>query len=260
MTYRDIVVYLDTGPATSARVDAAVELARRFEARLTAVNLVPAVSFDGDWQLCRDSLQTSFEEAASRAGVVHNHRDVPPDASAARDFFAHDADLLVVTQPDRRNAGAVPVDFPGRLLLAAGVPLLMLPLGWNGAHAIGRRPTVAWNGTGEATRAAHDALPFLRDAERTALFTFDARYGLGETAVEGFAAHLHRHGAGVVVDGWRDDGRGEWLSALFASVDRERSDLIVAGAYGHPRIAERLFGGATQDLLGQDLLPVLLSH
>ena len=260
MTYRDIIVYLDTGPATSARVDVAVELARRFEARLTAVNLVPAVSFDRDWHLWRDRLRASFEEAASRAGVDHDHRDVPPNPSAARDFFAHDADLLVATQPDRRNAGAVPVDFPGRLLLAAGVPLLMLPFGWNGARAIGRQPTVAWNGTGEATRAAHDALPFLRDAERTALFTFDAHYGLGDAAVDGFAAHLHRHGAGVVVDGWRDDGRGDWLSALFASLDRERSDLIVAGAYGHPRMAERLFGGATQDLLGQDLLPMLLSH
>lgn len=38
------------------------------------------------------------------------------------------------------------------------------------------------------------------------------------------------------------------------------SDLIVMGAYGHARWAERLMGGATRGLLHAMTVPVLMSH
>jgi nucleotide-binding universal stress UspA family protein len=38
------------------------------------------------------------------------------------------------------------------------------------------------------------------------------------------------------------------------------ADLIVMGAYGHPRWAERMLGGATRGMLGAISVPVLMSH
>jgi nucleotide-binding universal stress UspA family protein len=38
------------------------------------------------------------------------------------------------------------------------------------------------------------------------------------------------------------------------------ADLIVAGAYGHARIRENLFGGVTRDLLERIEIPLLMSH
>jgi len=37
-------------------------------------------------------------------------------------------------------------------------------------------------------------------------------------------------------------------------------DLLVMGAYGHPRLLEFWLGGTTQDLLTRATLPVLMSH
>ena len=38
------------------------------------------------------------------------------------------------------------------------------------------------------------------------------------------------------------------------------ADLIVMGAYGHARWAERVLGGATRGLLASMTVPVLMSH
>jgi nucleotide-binding universal stress UspA family protein len=38
------------------------------------------------------------------------------------------------------------------------------------------------------------------------------------------------------------------------------SDLLVMGAYGHSRLREFVFGGATQHILSHMTVPVLLSH
>jgi nucleotide-binding universal stress UspA family protein len=50
------------------------------------------------------------------------------------------------------------------------------------------------------------------------------------------------------------------VEALFANLDTQDADLIVAGAFGHSRIYEGLFGGVMLDLMHQQSLPVLMSH
>ena len=50
------------------------------------------------------------------------------------------------------------------------------------------------------------------------------------------------------------------LEALFAGLDTQDADLIVAGAFGHSRLFESLFGGVSLDLMRQPTAPILLSH
>jgi len=50
------------------------------------------------------------------------------------------------------------------------------------------------------------------------------------------------------------------VEALFAKLDTQDADLIVAGASGRSRIYEGLFGWVTLDLMHQQSLPVLMSH
>ena len=38
------------------------------------------------------------------------------------------------------------------------------------------------------------------------------------------------------------------------------ADLIVAGAFGHPRLWEKMLGGVTRDLMVRMSLPVFMSH
>jgi nucleotide-binding universal stress UspA family protein len=50
---------------------------------------------------------------------------------------------------------------------------------------------------------------------------------------------------------------GDVAGALLGLADRSGATLIVAGAYGHSRLGERLFGGTSRRLLAADVAPAL---
>jgi Universal stress protein family len=47
---------------------------------------------------------------------------------------------------------------------------------------------------------------------------------------------------------------------LLGAVRKENIDLLVAGAYGHSRLGEWVFGGVTHDLLHKSPICCLFSH
>jgi nucleotide-binding universal stress UspA family protein len=121
---------------------------------------------------------------------------------------------------------------------------------------------VAWDGSREAARAAHDALPLLRQAELVTLLTVgerEADFEHHRPGLERMLRNYERHGVAVQME--------EALPAGYAISDVLLSratdlgaDLIVAGAYHHSQLRESLFGGVTRDLLERMVTPVLLSH
>ena len=162
---------------------------------------------------------------------------------------AHCADLVVAAKRELSALEASSV--VEELTLAAGVPVLMLPP--DASEAFFRTVVVGWNGSREAARAVHEGLPFLRAAERVILLA------IGEAAadsVDAGAAMLRRHGATVEPHriGASDGDAGEVLLAQAAAHD---ADLLVMGAYGHSRLRELVFGGATRHVLREASLPVL---
>jgi nucleotide-binding universal stress UspA family protein len=57
------------------------------------------------------------------------------------------------------------------------------------------------------------------------------------------------------------DANAEGIAAtLLAVAETHGCDLVVAGAYGHSRLREVLFGGVTRTLFRFSRLPLLLSH
>jgi nucleotide-binding universal stress UspA family protein len=162
---------------------------------------------------------------------------------------AHCADLVVAA---KRELAAL--DAPAvveELTLAAGVPVLMLPP--DGSEGLGQTVVVGWNGSREAARAVHEGLPFLREAQRVILLA------VGEAAadsVEAGAAMLQRHG--VTIEPHRIDGSdGDAGTVLLTQAADRGADLLVMGAYGHGRLRELVFGGATRRVLREAPLPVL---
>ena len=47
---------------------------------------------------------------------------------------------------------------------------------------------------------------------------------------------------------------------LLSAAEEDGANLLVMGGYGHVPWREFLFGGATRDVVGASLLPVLLTH
>jgi len=124
-----------------------------------------------------------------------------------------------------------------------------------------RRVVVAWKDTRESRRAVRDALPFLQQAKEVLLVE------VGENESESQAkknladvgAYLVRHRVIVAAEVWRRPRRPVVIELLDV-VEKEKADLIVAGGYGHSRLGEWIFGGATRELLSASPVCCLLSH
>lgn len=280
MTYKTILVHLDSTGECGDRLAAGIRLAKAFSGTLVgtyldnAPEITPSIAAFVPEDIIAARLsesaaeqkaaETVFRDTAAAAGLTAIEWRAPagPPLDAA---VAHGrcADLVVVGKPD---SAAAEVSFAAQLvaamLLETGRPLLVVPP--VGAQSIGSNVLVAWDGGREATRALADALPFLVRARRVTVLSVDpsaSARGADALARERLAANLQRHGVTARFD-HHDLGRvdievGEWLLSRAADIS---SDLLVMGGYGRSRLRERVLGGATRALLSAMTLPVLMAH
>lgn len=262
MSFKDIVVYLDAGTETDARVSTAVSLAALHSARLIGVDISTEAAFDGEERDRAVSLEHQFSEKAKGAGIRFQFRSTSPRAKTPQELHSHSADLLIATQPHPDHLHLANPIVPKDMLLTSGVPMLVLPNGWTGGARLGKNVVIAWNFSREATRALHDAIPILAKAEKVFVFVFAPNYDPNNSDLQDVVDHLGRHGISAELDGWPDTGTPDIdpITALFNMLDREDADLIVSGAYGHSPLFEDVFGGATKSLLNNITMPVFMSH
>jgi nucleotide-binding universal stress UspA family protein len=274
---KDIVVFTDGRPETAGTIECAARLAQEHGAHLTAAFVWPPLvvggaaafvrgdairelidAFKAEITLLEGNSRALFERVANRAGLRTEWRSIDPYDDLVP--HARYADLAIVARPDSAAQSGIPLDLPQRLVIASGRPVLLLPPEPPGS--VGRRVLVAWNASREAARAAADALPFLRSAELVQVLVVDAEphaTGHGEEPGADIAQHLLRHGAKVDVrrlsSGGQDVGR-----LILSEATAFGADLVVMGAYGHSRLTEFVFGGATRTALHEAALPVLMSR
>jgi nucleotide-binding universal stress UspA family protein len=152
------------------------------------------------------------------------------------------------------------LDVGDRLAVAAGRPVLIVPNA--GVYCgIGSRVVVAWNGRREATRAAFDALPLLQQAKDVKVLWIDPRSedeDAGAFAATDLCTALARHGIACEAVAAASDGNVG--ATLLSCATEHRADLLVMGCYGHSRLTELVFGGATRHILRHMTIPVLMSH
>ena len=261
MSYKDIIVYLDASDQNEPRVETAIKLAVQHKAKLTGVDISTAAAFEGESRERAEAIKDTFEKMVRTAGVEAECRSAGTSAKTAQEFFSLCSDLSVASQRDPDSAHLAAAAVPKDVLLTSGVPMLILPIGWEARQPIGKRILLAWNFSRASTRALHDSMPMLTRAESVVLFVFDESFDPHRLDVQDVVAHLERHEVKVKIDGWRGIGEVDVISAMFASLDREQADLIVAGAYGHSPLSESLFGGGvSEQLLHNISMPVVMSH
>lgn len=281
MALRDILVHVETGERAAVRLLLACELAAAHGAHLTGVHVIdlpppdvfagyPTVFMDlgnADDMVERmrrvrleeaEGLRARFEAAVTAAGVRGEFRVAEGESEAVLALHGRYADLLVVGQPD---PGAERLGIDPGALMAAGRPLLVVPFA--GAFAsLGKTVLVGWNATAEAARAVNDALPLLERAERVVVLSINPRHGIGgdgDLPAADIVLHLARHGvkAEAAHTVARDIGEGDVLLSYAADIG---ADLLVCGMYGHSRLREFTFGGATRSLVAEMTLPTFMVH
>jgi nucleotide-binding universal stress UspA family protein len=268
------MVHMDGTPGSEKRVRLAADLADRFQAALIGVAgrcYLPSFLADGgdadaaerddrerhEMTKLFAAMETRFLAAAKLLkqvewrGIFDYTNDLVP-------IQARTADLLIVGRRQQPGDLYFALD-PGMTILRAGRPVLLVPEGVD--TLAGRRVVVAWKDTRESRRAVRDALPFLQAAQEVIVAEISEHGSAAQSRkrLDDVASYLLRHKVVVAAKACLR-AQQSIAGELLRLAKDEKADLIVAGAYGHARLSEWIFGGVTRDLLADSSICCLFSH
>ena len=275
--FRTVLVHVDNLTGAAERTRFAIALAREFEAMLIGLTaglprLPMEVYADGFGSIAVGPEYTEFDrkhveaefgviaanfkKATEASGLETDWRAVFEAPSVAVMRAASAADLVVVGSGDQSLLGDFVSPSAGDIVLHTGRPILVVPAGRDRMSV--KNVVVAWKATSEAQRAVADALPFMKRAASVLIVGVNEGDGaapdLGDT--QGF---LRRHGITARTQVIQRDA-GSVADQIIEFATKGQADLIVAGAYGHTRVREWIFGGVTRALLTRSPIPCLFSH
>lgn len=144
------------------------------------------------------------------------------------------------------------------IIFGSGRPMVLLPdeCELRDLEHVG----IAWDGGRAAARAVGDAMPFLERASRITVFTVLDEKPLGDKDTG------ERLAGGLRERGLRADrsmieaGNLPVSDAIQQRAVEAGCGMLIMGAFGHSRLREFVLGGATEGVLGDALMPILLSH
>lgn len=165
-------------------------------------------------------------------------------------------DLVVYTHPAQGLTSELANVLPD-LLLGCRRPFLIAPQ--EPAATIGAHILIAWNSGHEAASAIRQARGFFPFADKVEIAMIADDEASAEAEVALPLAYLACHGIEaehrVIVDKSRNAG-----DIILNEFESSGADLLVMGAYGHSRVREFIFGGATRQVLHQANFPVFMAH
>jgi nucleotide-binding universal stress UspA family protein len=278
MAYKTILVHCDAAKNVAHRLGVAAELAQQQGAHLIGFHARPPfqtpVFFDGGFPMddffksYEASVKADLAVASAAFEKATKGRHLSTEWRVVDGFVENDlaiqaryADLLVLGQADPESSLPTPTDLPETVALASGRPVLMVPyIGVTSPP--GKTVMLCWNASRESARAASDALPLLRAADKVIVLVVDPRAsadGHGAEPGADVAARLARHGVKVTVQ--RDVAADADVGSVILSRAADHDvDLIVMGLYGHSRLREMVLGGVSRSLLASMTVPVFIAH
>jgi nucleotide-binding universal stress UspA family protein len=274
MSYKTILVHLSDQRRARSVLGTALHLARRYNSHLIGLYAYPgmpslppaylpysaeiAAAMVTAERKASQEVKATFESMTASEPLVAEWRAVRSssgDLTASVVQHAYHADLVVAGQADPQSDLSPILDFPDGIAMASGRPVLVVP--YAGRYPeVGRNVVIAWKPGREAARAVFDALPVLAKAEEVQILEVLEE---GEEPDTEIAVVLARHGIKPVVRRSiaAHVGIGDEILSRLADAG---ADMLVMGAYGHSRMSEFVFGGATRHILQHMTVPTLLSH
>jgi len=275
MTYATLMVHLELGRPNTALLKITAELAGRFRAGVIGIAArQPMQMVCGDgyvagdlYQQDRDEIVRELNAAEAEFRAALRGRVAFVEWRSAQ-RYAYLADCIAdeVRGADLLLTGVATGDFldasravnTGELVMRAGRPVLIVPTGASTLtldHAL-----IGWKDTRETRRAVSDALPLLKHATRVSVVEISADEDLSAARrrVGDVVAWLGHHA--IQAEGSAQRSTGDDATALYAIGQDLGTDVVVAGAYGHSRLREWVFGGVTRDLLLSANRCALVSH
>lgn len=274
MAIRNIMVHLDQGARTEARLGLAALLARKHGARLLGVfgqlAAPQQVGVVATWptEEYREAAAASrklFDAAVAGlpdVGWVDANRGSESEVIRVVTMHARHADLVVMGQHDERGRPADPADLVHDVIMQCGRPVLVVPY-IGDFETVGRSPLIAWSETREAARALVDSLDLIAGCGDAHVVSMGARREEAEDACAQAAAHLALHGVEAKVEVFvlvEHEGVGV-MDMLLNRVTDRTADLLVMGAHaGGSSLPFASKGSGTRHILRHMTVPVLMSN
>jgi nucleotide-binding universal stress UspA family protein len=273
MSYSTIMVHLELDHSNDVRLQIAGDLAEKFDSKLigiAACNPQPSHYARGGFahslvEQLRAQVKQQMTEAEERFRAATRKRAREIEWRSAMDSptnyvvrEARAADLIIA---GASRDGDLPDPMrhldPNDLVMRAGRPLFIVPP--EVEYLKLNNIVVAWKDTREARRAIVDALPLLHRAKDVTVVEVVGeadRQPAAQTRVNDVTAWLGRHAVTAAGRAIHAKDEAHEVDALW----RDGCDLVVAGAFGHTRFREWVFGGMTRNLLTRSRRCSLLSH
>jgi len=262
---KSILLHIDDDPCLDARIQVALDLARRFNGHVTCVQAIPfVVGMPGDFygslmaelvpvfEERADDLKTRVEADLGNEDVSWTWVQLHGNPVEQLLKFTNLSDVAVVGCCDPLRKGATPL--AGELAIRSRTPVLVVPPTSPRLDCEGP-VVVAWDGSPESCRALRAALPLLACASSVTLATVEEEgkreYDLPPT--DG-AEYLSRHGIRseiVELPATRSIAQ-----VLIDAATSRKASCLVMGVYGRPRLQEIVFGGVSRELLAHPPLPL----
>jgi nucleotide-binding universal stress UspA family protein len=269
MVMKNILMLAHDDAGQEARLQAALDVTRRFEGHLTCLDdaIVPEVvgNFYGgigrailiedereqealnrsrlEARLAVEQLPWSYKESSGVLSCALR------DAAIFADLIVLNRDLDFLLMPDMGAA-------IGDTLAKTRVPILAVGVEAKGIDLEGR-VLVAWDGSPTAIAAVRAAIPLLRQSAEVLIYAADD--GSIEHATEDAAIYLSRHHVKTTVKRERANGRRP-ADMVLEQLGQLDAAYVVMGGYGHSPLTERLIGGMTRKMLSTSPVPLFLAH
>lgn len=275
MSIKDILVFIDDGPANTDRTNTALYLAISHGASLKGASLASMkpiyAKSENEEIIIRMSYKQAhkliddFIDAAQSVGIKVKTEVIEGDSKlSAKKMarFGRNNDLIILAQPDPSKDNYQRLQsFSQDVILLSGRPVLFIPY-------IGTKKTdykkamIAWDGTPAVSRSVHDAIPLLAKTDEVLILIVESKKQQElktDLLVDDLVEHLSHHDINAHVKRVSPGTNNVPTTILNQVVDNE-TDLLVIGGYGTPTLKQKVFGSVTSTLLSSMSVPLLMSH
>jgi len=288
MGYKSILVPLEESDVLPSVLATALLVARQFDSYVEGLCIRPslagaiAVGFEGGVAALAGTEEQFEQEQETRTRRLQEHfdgfvRDSGLTVAASADtagpcarwvedeapgigVFGQRGRVFDVTVVGRPTPGVLTpaMNTLETVLFESGRPVLIAPP--TSPQTLARKIVVAWNGSTETARAVSFAMPFLQNAEHVTVLTVEGALVPGPSG-EDVAENLRRHGISAEIV----DSKGKCSPAAAGAMMLEEAakvgaDLLIKGGYTQSRLRQMIFGGATNHILNEAQIPVLMAH
>jgi len=275
VSIKDILVFVDDGPANNDRTNMALHLAKTHGASLMGASLATMkpiyAKSDNEEIIIRmadkqaHKYAEDFTRAGESVGIKVKTEVIEGDSKTSAHKMAHYArntDLVVLAQPDPSKDNFQRLQsFSQDVILFSGRPVLFIP--YIGTTKVAyKKAMIAWDGTPAASRSVHDAIPLLANTDEVLILIVESKKQQEfkkDLLVEDLVEHLSHHDINARIKRV-SPGKNDVPTTILNQIVDNGTDLLVIGGYGTPTLKQKIFGSVTATLLSSMSVPVLMSH